>query len=212
MSKVVNMKLSVIFLSSLLFSVISSADTVDAKQALKASLLQLKSYQADFEQTVVDIDKTVLQQAKGILFLQQPNKLYWELLSPNESTLIADGQTLWNIDPFLEQVVAYSQSSAIDNNPLILLSDPNSSDWQNFNVTAEKNVFVITPIQSSGSIDKLRLVFSSNNQMIELQTTDVQQQVSTLLFSNISINPKLAADKFTFSLPKGYELDDQRAL
>lgn len=212
MINVVKIKLSVVLVCSLLFSVNSVAGNDDAKQLLKAKLQQLKSYQADFQQTVIDIDKTVLQQAKGVLFLQQPNKLHWELLSPNESILVADGDTLWNVDPFLEQVVAYSQSSKIDNNPLILLSDPDSENWQAFNVSAKDNVFVITPIKETGNIEKLRLVFTNNNQMVELQTTDVQKQISTLSFSNIFLNHKLPVDKFNFIVPDGFELDDQRAL
>ena len=58
---------------------------MDAKQQLKIKLTSLATYQANFTQTVVDIENTLLQQATGRIVLQQPNKLYWELFEPNES-------------------------------------------------------------------------------------------------------------------------------
>lgn len=202
------------FLLCTLFTSVNSYGTEqDVKQTLKDKLQLLKTFQADFSQTVVDLENTVLQQADGKIMLQQPNRLYWELLAPNDNILIADGNTLWNIDPFMEQVVAYNQASQVENNPLILLTDPNSDRWQDFVVSLQGNEYIIAPVaQNSTTIEKLGLVFDSKGTLKSLQTTDSQQQVSTLLFSNINQNKELPVVKFTFSLPNGYELDDQRAL
>ncbi len=187
---------------------------LSAIQTLQSKLSQLTSYQADFTQTVVDIENTILQQAKGNISLQQPNKLYWELLPPNDNILIADGQTLWNLDAFMEQVVAYDQLAAIKNNPLILLTDPTSTKWQEYQVIKTDDqtdkVFVIKPTDQQTSVQSLTLTFDQDNKLVGLQTTDQQQQTSTLVFSNIKQDQPIDADMFVFTLPKGYELDDQR--
>ncbi|WP_158968747.1 outer membrane lipoprotein chaperone LolA [Paraglaciecola sp. L3A3] len=201
-----------LFITANSYAALSGNIVSDAKLALQIKLQQLKSYQADFTQKVVDIENTVLQEARGNIVLQQPNKLYWELLAPNDNILLADGQTLWNIDPFMEQVVAYNQDSAIENNPLILLTDPSSNKWLEFNVMVKDKEFIISPIQQTGSVETLRLVFDRQDKLVQLETTDVQKQTSTLTFSNILQNKTLTTNKFVFTMPEGYELDDQRAL
>lgn len=181
----------------------------DVKQELKDKLYNLRTYQANFTQTVTDSEGTVLQQAKGKIAMSQPNKLYWELLEPNESVLLADGNTLWNIDSFMEQVVAYDQNSAIENNPLILLTDPYSQKWQDYSVAVSVEQFIIEPISATGSIEVLRLFFKGD-QLLGLETRDTQQQTSRLAFSDIQQNKDIQQSMFSFSLPMGYELDDQR--
>jgi outer membrane lipoprotein carrier protein len=185
-----------------------SAD-MNAKQQLKVKLALLATYQADFTQTVVDIENTVLQQATGKIVLQQPNYLYWELLEPNESVLLADGTNIWNVDPFLEQVVVYEANSALENNPLTLLTNPDSSKWQEFEVSYSDSQFIITPLEFNGGIESLRLMFK-DDLLVELESQDGQQQKSLLLFNNIKQNNVLPVDTFIFVMPEGYELDDQR--
>ncbi|MEP1551068.1 MAG: outer membrane lipoprotein chaperone LolA [Paraglaciecola sp.] len=181
----------------------------DVKQELKDKLYNLRTYQANFTQTVTDSEGTVLQQAQGKIAMSQPNKLYWELLEPNESVLLADGETLWNIDSFMEQVVAYDQNLAIENNPLILLTDPYSQKWQDYKVAVADEQFIIEPISANGSIEVLRLFFKGE-QLLGLETRDTQQQTSRLAFSDIQQNQDILQSMFSFSLPMGYELDDQR--
>ena len=155
------------------------------------------------------IENTLLQQATGRLVLQQPDKFFWELFEPNESVLLADGDNIWNIDPFLEQVVVNGADVALENNPLILLTNPASSQWQEFEVSQSDNQFIITPRELNGGIESLRLVFN-NDTLVELESQDGQQQKSLLLFSEIQQNHSLPADTFIFVRPEGYELDDQR--
>ena len=197
-------------LAAVLFgSTFCVAADMTAKQQLKVKLAALKTFQANFTQTVVDIENTLLQQAKGRIVLQQPNKLYWELFEPNESVLLADGKNIWNIDSFLEQVSVSGADAALENNPLILLTNPNSSQWQKFAVSQSGEQFVITPQALDGTLVSLRLLFNGNT-LIELESEDGQQQKSLLLFSQIQQNHSLATDTFMFVMPDGYELDDLR--
>ncbi len=209
MNKFTQFKTLFLFIAILLNSTFSLATEVDAKQQLKVKLAELKTYQANFTQTVVDIENTVLQQANGRIVLQQPKNLYWELFEPNESVLMADGTNIWNVDPFLEQVVVYAADAALENNPLILLTDPDSSKWQEFEVSQSDSQFVITAKELNGGIESLRLVFNGDT-LVELESVDGQQQKSFLSFSEIKQNKSLPVDTFIFEMPDAYELDDQR--
>jgi outer membrane lipoprotein carrier protein len=209
MNKLYRLKQLILFTTVLLNSTFILASDLDAKQQLKVKLLKLQTYQANFTQTVVDIENTLLQQATGRIVLQQPNKFFWELFEPNESVLLADVNNIWNIDPFLEQVVVNDADIALENNPLILLTNTDSSQWQEFEVSQLDGQFIITPREPNGGIDSLRLVFN-NDTLVELETQDGQQQKSSLLFSDIKQNHSLPADTFLFVMPDDYELDDQR--
>ena len=211
MNKFYRLKQKILIITVLLNSTFVLATDMDAKQQLRVKLVKLATYQANFTQTVVDIENTLLQQATGRLALQQPNKLYWELFEPNESVLLADGDNIWNIDPFLDQVVVNSADVALKNNPLILLTNPDSSQWQEFEVSQSESQFIITPRELNGGIESLRLVFKGDT-LVELESQDGQQQKSVLLFSDIKQNHSLPADTFLFVMPDGYELDDQRSL
>jgi outer membrane lipoprotein carrier protein len=209
MNKLYRLKQLILITAVFLNSTFVLATDMDAKQQLKVKLAKLTTYQANFTQTVVDFENTLLQQATGRFVLQQPNKLYWELFEPNESVLLADGDNIWNVDPFLEQVVVNGADLALENNPLILLTNPDSSQWQEFEVSQSANQFIITPRDLKGGIESLRLVFKGDI-LIELESQDGQQQKSLLLFSEIKQNHSLPADTFIFVMPDGYELDDQR--
>ena len=209
MKKFVSLTLLTFVSVMLISNAFAQTNLPNAKQQLKDKLYKLTSFKASFTQTVTDMENTVLQQAQGKIAMNQPNKLYWELLEPNESVLLADGKTLWNIDPFMEQVVADDQHGAIENNPLILLTDPDSHKWQDFNVVLESEHFVIQPVVPAGNIEVLRLLFNDDN-LVGLETRDTQQQTSRLSFTDIQQNQPIQGARFTFTMPDGYELDDQR--
>jgi outer membrane lipoprotein carrier protein len=194
---------------ALIFCSQGFAESMDAPALLKHRLAKLQSFEAKFVQTVTDVDKEVLQEAQGNIALKQPNKFYWQLDAPHESVLIADGQTLWHVDPFVEQVVAMDQQQSVQNNPLILLTDPDSESWQDFLVSEQDNVFVRSARQEDASIVRLILRFEQE-QLTELSMEDSQQQLSQLVFSDIQQNHGLAEGKFVFVQPQGYDLDDQR--
>lgn len=191
------------------FSTQVVAGSVDASLLLKQRLTQLHTFEAQFKQRVTDAQNTVLQEATGRIALQYPNKLYWQLYAPNESELIADGQTLWQIDPFMEQVVAVNQNAAIDNNPLILLTNPNGAAWDDFNVSEDNNEFSITPKEDQANVVELILTFNEAA-LVAMKIVDGQQQISALTFNDIKQNKKLNESLFIFKNNSNFELDDQR--
>jgi outer membrane lipoprotein carrier protein len=184
-----------------------------AEQRLKKRLADLKTFKATFTQTVVDLEGQVLQSADGVLQLSQPNKLYWELFEPNESLLIADGESLWNIDPFVEQATVFDQQQAIESNPMILLAQSTSDVWDKFSITlteGEQNEdFRVEALSDDSQIAALVMSFIGDD-LSKLTIIDRQQQTSTSLFSDIQQNISIESSVFVADIPDGYEIDDQR--
>ena len=199
-----------IIVCSLLASFSAIAQDDKHKPELRAMLSQLKSFSAGFVQEVKDINGELLQRAEGKITLQQPQRLHWEVLPPNEGLLIADGETLWHVDPFVEQVIAVDQKSAVQDHPIMLLAEPDSQRWDDYSVSFEDDSYVIYPLSKQQSVKQFNLHFDKYKMLSHIKIIDQQEQTNWLYFSNAQSNIAIPSDTFTFALPEGFDLDDQR--
>lgn len=194
-----------------------------ADSTLHALLSNMSQFRASFEQTVVDAQQNIVHEAQGTLTMTRPNKLRWETTFPDETLLIADGESVWNVDTFVEQVTVLSQEQAIKDNPIVLLTANDKATWDKFSIrkvdtsntatddkTHKMSSFQITPKQSGGQIVTLTLTFNQDDELAGLTMLDMQQQISALVFSGIETRFPLAADVFSVDVPDSYIIDDQR--
>lgn len=176
---------------------------------LKSYLQKLNSYSASFTQTVYD-EGEAIDKSTGKLYLQSPNKMRWQTMTPEESLFIADGDSIWNIDSFVEQVTVFPQQDAVNNNPFILLTDQGSDIWEKFKVEQlAPEMFAVTALEPSAQIVKLVLRFNQG-ELVSLTTEDGQTQRSEMVFSAIETNNALDASLFVANYPETYVVDDQR--
>lgn len=188
----------------------SAVASDESKAELKTKLAQLQSFSAKFQQKVSDALGEELQNAEGILLLKQPQKLYWESFEPNEMQLIADGVTLWHVDPFVEQVVAIDQQNAAQDHPVMLLAQPDSPMWQHYLVEeSAEDSFTMKSLKADSDFISLTLTFTEGK-LTQLAILDKMEQTNQLVFSDVKQNQPVSDERFAFTLPEGYSLDDQR--
>jgi outer membrane lipoprotein carrier protein len=190
-------------------SVVQDAQTVTPKAELKIKLSKLISYSARFSQSISDITGKELQNSSGQLTLKTPNMLRWETQLPDEALLIADGTTVYSVDPFVEQVTVMQQASITQNNPLMLLVSDDQKQWNTVIVEKTESRFVVISKDENANIVSLNIEFNGD-ELSRLQSTDRQQQKSLLVFSNIAQNQPVPQSLFTFDIPTNYIVDDQR--
>lgn len=187
----------------------SSSEQTLAKQELRQRLAGLKTYQASFQQQVFDTQGSVIQSANGVITLRQPNQMSWQVLGDDESLIMADGDTIWQQDNFSEYVVAIPQQDTVSNNPLILLAQPEGEHWQQFNVSANNNVFTVSAIAEDAIVTELQLVFETDI-LASFSFTDSQSQRSAITFTDVNQGLDIAPETFIYKVPDGFDLDDQR--
>ncbi|MFA3792248.1 outer membrane lipoprotein chaperone LolA [Aliiglaciecola sp. SL4] len=181
-----------------------------AAEQLKQKLLTLKTFSASFEQKVTDGQGELVQESSGQMTLKQPNLMIWQVNAPDENLMVADGNTLWYSDPFVEQVTAINQADSVSNNPIVLLTNPSNEQWSEFTISySDDEVYSIIAISPESQISELKLKFE-NNQLSQLSFIDRQQQTSKLTFSDVKQNIKISDEQFVFAIPDGFDLDDQR--
>lgn len=187
-----------------------TANSTD-KDELRSILQKINNFSAEFEQLITDGNEELIQQATGNITVAKPQKLRWEIIDPEPSLLIADSQTIFNVDPFVEQVTLIDQTDMTNSNPLMLLISNEQSQWDSVTVSKQNDAFIITPTGVDSSITQLVLEFDSATRLTGLSSTDRQEQKSTLKFTNLMANQPISDDLFVFEVPANYVVDDQRA-
>ena len=181
------------------------------KLNLLAKLAPLNHFSADFEQRVFDEEGNELQVSSGNLAVQKPNLVNWQTLSPDETLIVSDGDTLWYYDEFIEQASAYRVSDSIADTPILLLTSNNDEDWLNYRVkTVNPNEFQIIAKATDSKIKSLTVSFEAESSSLnQLQIEDSTGQISKITLTNNSFE-KIDQTLFQFTPPQGVFIDDQR--
>lgn len=183
------------------------AVAADAKHELQQKLESMQSLQAEFSQEVTADNGDILQQLTGELTIQRPNQMRWKTNPPDDTLMIASGDTVWYYNPFVEQVTIYQQQDATANSPMLLLLTGSDEQWQGYDVSepAANQYKVI----SANADSELLLSFSNdvlNGIVLQQQGGDTIE----LALQNVRVNPQLDNELFTFDVPDGVDVDDQR--
>lgn len=192
-------------------AVLADSDSVQARDALKQQLAGMQQYRADFSQKVVDNEGNLVHEAEGLLVMVRPDKLRWETAAPDETLLIADGESVWNVDSFVEQVTIMDQQNAVSDNPIILLTTQSEAVWDDFTIQYNNGAesYLIAPLETGGQVQSLTLYFD-DGALTSLAMKDAQLQTSTLQFSNVETRFTPDASLFVIDVPDTYMVDDQR--
>jgi len=178
-------------------------------EQLKAFIEDTRSMQASFEQTVTQQSGRKQQSASGTVSLLRPGKFNWRYQKPYEQLVVGDGQKLWIYDPDLNQVTVKSLGAALGSSPAAILAGSNDME-KNYTLTEQPGRdgiewILASPKSRDSSFEQVRMGFS-DKQLVVMELKDNFGQQTAIHFSKMSKNPKLAADLFSFTPPKGAEV------
>ncbi len=130
------------------------------QQELSDRLQLTEGFSADFSQRVISPEGDVVMEGEGDVEIARPSLFRWTTTLPDENTLVSDGKTLWYYSPFIEQVSIYWQEQATEQTPFVLLTRNRASDWDNYHVVQQGDMFTLTPtaVDSNQGQFKLRLM------------------------------------------------------
>ena len=178
-------------------------------EKLKAFAAQTQSARANFSQTVRDKDGRTIQSASGKLMFARPGKFRWEYESPSQQIIVGDGEKLWFYDKDLNQVTVKKLEGALESSPAALLAGSNDIEqYYNLDAKGEKDGLdwlEAYPRDSDSMFSKVRMGLSGNV-LDTMALYDQMGQVTTIRFSKLQRNPKLAEKLFTFTPPTGADV------
>jgi outer membrane lipoprotein carrier protein len=179
------------------------------KDELSQRLQLTEGFSADFTQQVVSPEGDTIMEGEGNVEIARPSLFRWTTTFPDENILVSDGKSLWYYSPFIEQVSIYWQEQATEQTPFVLLTRNRASDWDNYNVAQKGDTFVLTPTAVDSNQGEFKLVIDNHGAVQGFSVIEQDGQTSQFTFNNIDLN-KPAAEHFTFDIPQGVEIDDQR--
>jgi outer membrane lipoprotein carrier protein len=179
------------------------------KQELSDRLSINQGFSAQFEQTVTSADGDVVSQGKGKVDISRPRLFRWETFSPDENLIISDGKTVWYYSPFVEQVSIYNQDQATQQTPFVLLTRNDPKDWDQYFVVREGNRFTLTPVVVDNNQGVFHLVIDKKGVVSAFDVVEQDGQTTQFTFSKVKLTVP-SQSLFTFKVPEGVEIDDQR--
>lgn len=187
----------------------AAASEETAVRNLNKLLTNVRSMTANFSQTTQAGGKK--SSFNGVMAVQRQNQFRWEIKSPAEQLIVTSGNTLWIYDKDLQQATKQSFNSQFGDTPALLLSGNPTQISHSFKVSQpndQKNFYVLTPKTSSANFRDLSIAFNGGKPVMMVLNDNIGQ-TTTIKFTNINTNKKIAASQFSFSVPAGVEVINQ---
>ena len=173
----------------------------------------IDTMRAEFTQINKGVSSTSAIQGSGEIFLEKPNKLFWEMLEPYRKTMVINGSTMIFYDEDLNQA---------------LISDyikDNNSSWINFFMESkyhhdaqliQEQTLIGDQYYVSLMIDDFRDQYKSvifvfqNERLNKVKLEDLSSQTIEIEFTAFEINPIIKETLFNFTVPQSADVLDQR--
>lgn len=202
-----------LLLFALATGVIVNVSATEQPDPLAFFLDKLDSFQADFQQILTNERGEILETSSGQVYMQNPGRYRWEYTQPYSQLLITDSTTLWIYDKDLQQVTIRDISQAIDDTPAAIISGKKNIDENfvmvNMGVIEGFDWIELTPRDVDSQYQSIRIGFDRNNLGMMI-LHDTLGQITRIDFHNPERNKRLGGPLFTFEIPEGVDVIDER--
>lgn len=188
----------------------AGAQAAPALEALERRLQAMTSFQADFEQTVLNRFGETLQTTSGRMYLERPGRLRWDVAAPYPQLVLADGESLWVHDPDLAQVTVQPLAEAVAGTPAAFLTGlPGMAPAlaRDFDVHVPpappdgRPRYALRPRDSSSVLREAVLAFGEDGLLRGIDIVDHLGQTTRIAFRAVALNPVLPSGLFEFEVP-----------
>jgi outer membrane lipoprotein carrier protein len=189
-----------------------AAEPLSGIQSLQRFFNEVRSFTAEFDQVVLDDKNATLQEARGRMWIERPNKFRWNYEVPYKQQIIGDGERLWIYDQDLAQVTVRPLNRGLEDTPALLLAGKRSVEDQFVirDLGVDNNVawVQLKPKRRDSSFEEVRLGFERGKfQVFELR--DALGQLTRYRLRNVAENVAIDPARFSFAPPKGVDVVEQ---
>jgi chaperone LolA len=189
--------------------VIAAQAQAAAIEQLRSFLTQTTSARGEFVQRVSRGSGATVQESGGRFVFQRPGKFRWSYERPWEQLIVADGQRLTIFDRDLNQATVRKLQTSLPSSPASILFGSNDFERE-FEVSdagARDGLEWISarPRAKDTPFERIEIGFRDGLPGAML-LVDSFGQTTRLSFAKVERNPKLDADTFRFTPPKGADV------
>jgi len=183
---------------------------------LRAFLSDTKTANGEFTQRVLAANAKPGAQpsvSSGRFVFQRPGKFRWSYEKPYEQLLVADGQKLFIFDKDLNQVTVKKLAAALPASPASILFGSGDLE-RDFDIKDDGKRdglewIVAQPRAKDSPFERIRIGFR-DGLPAAMQLADSFGQTTLLQFSKVERNPRVDAQAFSFTPPKGADILEDR--
>jgi outer membrane lipoprotein carrier protein len=192
-----------------LLSTITLAVASAGSDPLDRFFKDVKTFEASFNQVVLDEALNPIQESVGTLYIQRPNKFRWDYAVPFKQQIVSDGKQIWVYDIELQQVTVRKMDGALGNTPAILLAG-RGKIGDNFAVKSlgkqgALDWMKMIPKENDGGFEDIRIGFE-NGKLRKLEMIDSFGHITRISLKDNRENKRISKKKFTFVPPKGVDV------
>ena len=189
----------------LLASLMPALTEAAATESLKNFIKETRTVRANFSQTLYDKNARTLQESKGTMLFERPEKFRWTYEKPYEQLIVGDGTQVWFYDQDLNQVTIRQFNIAIGSSPAALLAGSSTIE-DNFvlnelGLQNEIEWLEAIPKSKESAFEFIQMGFSPEGMLRIMALRDSFGQTTLLTFSDLEKNPKLPIELFKFTPP-----------
>jgi chaperone LolA len=180
-----------------------------AIEQLRSFLTQTTSARGEFVQRVARGAGAAVQESGGRFVFQRPGRFRWSYERPYEQLIVADGQRLTIFDRDLNQATVRKLQTSLPSSPASILFGSNDFERE-FEVSdagARDGLEWIAarPRAKDTPFERIEIGFRDGLPGAML-LVDSFGQTTRLAFAKVERNPKLDAETFRFTPPKGADV------
>ena len=198
----------------ILATVLATNAHAAALDQLRSFLTQTNSARGDFVQRVSSSKGArpgvkAPAAASGQFVFQRPGKFRWTYEKPYEQLIVADGQRLVLFDKDLNQATIKKLQASLPSSPASILFGSNEfeKEFEVSDAGARDGLewIVARPRAKDTTFERIEIGFRDGLPQA-MVLADGFGQTTQLTFSKVERNPKLDADAFRFTPPKGADV------
>lgn len=208
---------AVVVALALSFSLIPAAPAlaVDMAAIIQARYEKTGSFSADFEQTLTHKESGSVEKRQGKLLFKKPLLIRWQTAKPHEETLVVTGKEIWNYLPDEEIIYRYPLTLVQDSRSIIQVITGQAALTKDFDVKSEGKEDGLAKLRlfpkepAPQMVEAIIWVEPDTGYIKRANILDFYGNGNEIRFTSFSPDVSIKASDFTFTPPKGVEVEDR---
>lgn len=193
----------------------SAAQAADIAASIQARYEKLRTFSATFEQTLTHKESGSVEKRQGSLLFQKPLLIRWQTDKPHEETLVVTNKEIWDYLADEEIVYRYPLQLVRDSRTIIQVITGQAALNKDFDVKEAGRENGLTKLHlypkepAPQMVEALLWVEPATGYIQRASIIDFYGNSNDVRFTQFKPDASFKASDFTFTAPKGVEVEDR---
>lgn len=183
---------------------------------VKQRYAALKSFRAEFAQTLTHQESGKVEKRAGTLLFRRPLLVRWNTKAPHEELFLVTPKEIWNYVPEEKIAWRHPPDALGDSRPVILVLTGQAAMDRDFDVRSEGEAdglrrLRLLPKEPSPQMTEALLHVDADGLIRRVDVTDFYGNRNDVRFTSFSENASVPEKEFSFTPPRDVEVEDHTA-